>query len=195
MCVCVSPILSYPSYLPCLLTAVLSNCRCYTWAGELLSVVARMQVALLSRYTCCAVHRATHSAVVRGLSTGPQDCTATANFSYHIGPNLPITLLCAIATTLKGIHWHAKWRGHKYSSWSLPLHLRSGNTSGAWCSDCTALIEHSHTLHQKLQPSLCVCELVVTLVSCQCFLPTSPDMRAEQGLMSSGCSGRVRAAT
>ena len=70
---------SYPSYLPCLLIGVLSNSRrwCQTWAGELLSVAAWMQVAVLSGYPLRAVFRAAHSAVVRGLSTGPQDFNST----------------------------------------------------------------------------------------------------------------------
>ena len=62
----ITPDLSYPSYLPCLLTGVLSNCRwwCDAWAGELLTVAASMQVSLLSGYKGRTVLRATHSAVV-----------------------------------------------------------------------------------------------------------------------------------
>ena len=168
----ISPVLSYPSYLPCFLTGVLSNSRCYrcrcdTWAGELVTVAPWMQVALVLGYTRRAVLRATHSAVVRGLSTGPQDCNETVKFLYQIGPHLPMPRPCAIATALKWMRRHAKWRGHEYSSRSLPHHLHPGNTSGAWCSDYTS----------------------------QSFLlPTPPYMRVEQGLMSSGCSGHVRAA-
>ena len=60
-----SCLLSYPSYLPCLLIGVLSSSRrwCQTWAGEW------MHVAILSGYPLRAVLCATHSAIVRGLST------------------------------------------------------------------------------------------------------------------------------
>ena len=151
-------------------------CRwwCHTWVGELLTVAAWMQVALLSGYTLRAVLRATHSAVVRGLSTGPQDCNQTVKFVYHMGPLLPFPRRCAIVRCLQWLKKNAIWRGTEYSSWSLPLHLRPGNTWGAWCSDYTALVEHSHCLHHSgpsAQP-LCVCDPTVTLGSNKICAPS-----------------------
>ena len=94
--------LSYPSYLPCLLIGVLSNSRrwCQTWAGELLTVAAWMQVAVLSGYPLRAVLRATHSAVARGLSTGPQAFNSAVRFMYYIAPRLPLPRCCAVSQCL-----------------------------------------------------------------------------------------------
>ena len=123
--------------------------RC--WAGAVgRERLYRAAVALLSGYIRCAVLRATHSALVRGLSIGPQDCNATVKYLYHIGPRLPMPRLCAVDATLGWIRRHAMWWGTEYSSRSLPLHLRPGNALGAWCLDYAALLEHGHALHRKL---------------------------------------------
>ena len=145
--------LSYHSYLPCLLIGVLSNSPrwCQTWAGELLIVSAWMQVAVLSGYPLRAVLRATHSAVVRGLSTGPQDFNSTVRFMYYIAPHLPLphccaVSRCAVSQCLQWLKKHAIWRGPDCSSWSLPTGLRPGAVSGAWCSDFPSLQEHVQLL-------------------------------------------------
>ena len=65
-----SPSPTYPLYLPCLLTGVPSNGRkwCHSWAAELLSMAAWLQVPILSGFPHATVRRATHAAIVRGLS-------------------------------------------------------------------------------------------------------------------------------
>ena len=136
--------LSYPSYFPCLLIGVLSNSRCWcqTWAGELLTVAAWMQVAVLFGSPLRAVLRATHSAVVRSLTTGPQDFNSTMRFVYYISPRLPLPRCCAVSQCLLWLKKHAIWRGNDYSNCSLPRGLRPGAVSGAWCSDLPAPHEH-----------------------------------------------------
>ena len=188
--------LSYPSYLPCLLIGVPGNSRrwCQTWAGELLTVVAWMQVAVLSGYPLRAVLRATHSAVVRVLSTEPQDFNSTVRFMYYIAPRLPLPCCCAVFQCLQWLKKHAIWRGNNYSSLFPPTGLRRGTVSGAWCSDFPSLQEHIRLLvclrtvtmqcchrvmltdrvAQQRRPCVCVSQrlrwtLVVLLSSCTCL--------------------------
>ena len=107
--------LSRPSYLPCLLTGVFSNCRkwCATWAGELLTFAAWMQIAVLCGYDKMVVHRATHSAVVRGLSTRIHDYHQTIRYLYTMGPHLPLPH-CCIINYFGGTHPQHPWRWHRF---------------------------------------------------------------------------------
>ena len=68
-----SPPLVYPAYLAGIVTGALSNARywCHTWAGEMLSLGAWLQIALLSGYKKKQVARAAHPTVTRALATSP----------------------------------------------------------------------------------------------------------------------------
>ena len=72
-----------------------------TWAGQLLTLAAWMQVAVLSAYDKRAVHRAAHSAVVRGLSTSIRNHNQPVRHLYTIGPHLPKLRCCIITCTLQ----------------------------------------------------------------------------------------------
>ena len=71
----VAPKVSYPQYVPGILTGVLTCARpwCNTWAGELLSVSAWLQVSPLSGYNKKQVARGGHSAITSAVSTGSHD--------------------------------------------------------------------------------------------------------------------------
>ena len=94
-----SPACAYPAYLPGIMTGALSNARPWatTWAGELLSLSAWLQISLLSGYALPQVTRAAHSVVTRGLSTSPNDHTAATStrFAHSSQCHTVATLRCA----------------------------------------------------------------------------------------------------
>ena len=164
VCVCVC--------VPGIMTGALSNTRPWatTWAGELLSLSAWLQIALLSGYALPQVTRAAHSAVTRGLSTSPNDHTATVRYLYTIRPLLPRPHCCHLTLCAAWLRRHAHWAGDSYSSWQLDPSLSPDGTTGFWCEDWDIL--HFHAA--KVRPSnhdcppwesVCVCERVVTPVS------------------------------
>ena len=143
-----SPALAHPSYLPCLLTGVLSNSKrwCVTWAGELLSVAAWLQVAVLSGWPLMLIRRAAHSAIARGLSASQHDFSQTVHFMYHLLPHLPRRRCCILHLCLQWLRHRAIWVGDQYSSWALPPHLRVSGISGAWNGDWHALDYHRQSI-------------------------------------------------
>ena len=155
VCVCVSPLLSpasaYPAYLPGIMTGALSNARPWatTWAGELLSLSAWLQIALLSGYALPQVTRAAHSAVTRGLSTSPNDHTATTRYLYTVRHLLPMPHCCHLTLCAAWLRRHAHWAGDSYSSWHLDPSLSPDGTTSFWCGDWEIL--HLHAA--KVKPS------------------------------------------
>ena len=121
-----SPSLTHPSYLPCLLTGVPSNGRnwCDSQAGEILSMAAWLQLAILSGFPHATVHRATHVAIVGGLSTSKHDFAPTERFMYFILPHLPTRPCCILLLYLRWLQCHACLLGDQCSSWALPSHLQ-----------------------------------------------------------------------
>ena len=146
-----SPASAYPAYLPGIMTGALSNARPWatTWAGELLSLSAWLQIALLSGYALPQVTRAAHSAVTRGLSTSPNDHTATTRYLYTVRHLLPMPHCCHLTLCAAWLRRHAHWAGDSYSSWHLDPSLSPDGTTGFWCGDWEIL--HLHAA--KVKPS------------------------------------------
>ena len=120
-----------------------------TWAGELLSLSAWLQIALLSGYALPQVTRAAHSAVTRGLSTSPNDHTATTRYLYTVRHLLPMPHCCHLTLCAAWLRRHAHWAGDSYSSWHLDPSLSPDGTTGFWCGDWEIL--HLHAA--KVKPS------------------------------------------
>ena len=146
-----SPARAYPAYLPGIMTGALSNARPWatTWAGELLSLSAWLQIALLSGYALPQVTRAAHSAITRGLSTSPNDHTATTRYLYTVRHLLPMPHCCHLTLCAAWLRRHAHWAGDSYSSWHLDPPLSPDGTTGFWCGDWEIL--HLHAA--KVKPS------------------------------------------
>ena len=143
-----SPPLAYLAYLAGIVTGALSNARhwCHTWAGEMLSLGAWLQIALLSGYQHKQVARAAHSAVTRALATSPNTLAQTVRFMYSLLPHLPMPHCCHLTFCAGWIRRQAHWAGDKYSNWFLPLSLSPNGISGDWCSDWNLLLSHATTV-------------------------------------------------
>ena len=156
---------AYPAYLPGIMTGALSNARPWatTWAGELMSLSAWLQIALLSGYALPQVTRAAHSAVTRGLSTSPNDHTATVRYLYMVRRLLPMPHCCHLTLCAAWLRRHAHWAGDSYSSWQLDPSLSPDGTTVSGAGTGTS----SSSTPPKLDPvtmtaplgSLCVCSL------------------------------------
>ena len=89
--------LAYPLCPPCPMTGVFSNCKYGCGTSKLLMVAARMHMARLSSYPVKTgyllktLHLATHSNVVRGLSTNSQDHKKSCGFCSGSAPTSPFS--------------------------------------------------------------------------------------------------------
>ena len=140
----ITPSHTHPAYLPGILLGVLSNAQqwCGSWAGELLSLAAWLQIASLSSFSVKQITRAAHSAVVQGLSTSPHECAKSVRFLYDIVHYLPTVKCCAIKFCLHWLKINGQWRGNQYSSWTIPDSLSPNGVTGAGSDDW-------HILHHE----------------------------------------------
>ena len=91
-----------------------------TWAGELMSVGAWAQLAVLSGYNKKQVGRAAHAAVTRSLSTRPHDYQNSVFYMYSLLPHLPLPHCCHLHHCATWLQNNAHWKGTQYRTWELP---------------------------------------------------------------------------
>ena len=147
----ISPEVSYPQYLPGILTGVPTSAHpwCNTWAGELLSVSAWLQVSLLSGFSKKQVARAGQSTITSTLSTSSHDHSQTVKYLYSILPNLSMPHCCHILFCAAWLQQRAHWAGPSYSSWFLNPELSPNGVTGSWCSDWPLLPVHAEPLQPE----------------------------------------------
>ena len=139
-----SPGRAYQGYLGAIFTGVLKNGLPFTdsWAAQIFSAAAWLQVAILSGYGRAEAMRAMHKGVYRAYATAPHDVQATMKAVYSVSYILPAarhTVALHISQWLRG---HAYWEGGQYSSWYAQGQLGLQGVTGCWCSDfpCLSLL-------------------------------------------------------
>ena len=120
-----SPGRVYHGYLGAIFTGVLKNGLPFTdsWAAQIFSAAAWLQVAMLSGYGRSEAMRAMHTGVYRAYATAPHDVQATVKAVYSVSYILPAarhTVARHISQWLRG---QAYWEGGQYNSWYAPGHL------------------------------------------------------------------------
>ena len=139
-----SPGRAYRGYLGSIFTGVLKNGLPFTdsWAAQIFSAAAWLQVAMLSGYGKAEAMRAMHKGVCRAYATAPHDVQATVKAVYSVSYVLPAA---RHTVALHISHWlreQAYWEGGQYSSWYAPGQLGLHGVTGCWCSDfpCLSLV-------------------------------------------------------
>ena len=87
-----------------------------TWASQIMSALAWLQVSMLSGYgrgeAMCAMHTGIH----RAYATAPHNVQATVKAMHRISYRLPLTREDAARAVAVWLQKHAYWWGDSYSS-------------------------------------------------------------------------------
>ena len=108
-----SPGRAYHGYLGAIFTGVLKNGLPFTdsWAAQILSAAAWLQVAMLSGYGRAEAMRAMHKGVYRAYATAPHDVQATVKAVYSVLYTLPAPRHTVAQHISKWHGVHAYWEG------------------------------------------------------------------------------------
>ena len=110
-----------------------------SWAAQIFSAAAWLQVAMLSGYGRAEAMRAMHKGVYRAYATAPHDVQATVKAVYSVSYILPAARHTVAQHICKWLRVHAYWEGGQYSSWYAPGQLALQGVTGCWCSDFACL--------------------------------------------------------
>ena len=139
-----SPGRAYHGYLGAFFTGVLKNGLPFadSWAAQIFSAAAWLQVAMLSGYGRAEAMRAMHKGVYRAYATAPHDVQATVKAVYSVSYILPAARHTVAQHISQWLRAHAYWEGGQYSSWYAPGQLGLQGVTGCWCSDfaCMSLL-------------------------------------------------------
>ena len=121
ICVCVCVCSQYPGYLGAIFTGFLKNSLPFagSWAGQILTALAWLQVSMLVGYSRAAAMRAMHKGLHRAYAKSPHDIQATIKCVYQMSYSLPCPRQQAALGVLLWLKHHAYWEGGEYSSWRL----------------------------------------------------------------------------
>ena len=104
-----------------------------SWASQIFSAVAWLQVALLSGYTRGEAMRAMHKGLHRAYATSPHDINSTIKAVYSISYSLPGNRAQgATHKKLAAMQCNAFWEKGKYSSWRLAAPVGLEGVTGVW---------------------------------------------------------------
>ena len=137
----ISPTRAPREYLPCILISSATGTLPWqqTWASQILSALARAQLAMLSGYGRMTVMRALHKAVRRVYAASPWWSENTMRAVYSVGHELPCSRSSA---TAKLVHWlanNAVWDGDRYTDREIPVEFQPEGYTPTWCNDIILL--------------------------------------------------------
>ena len=106
-----------------------------TWGGFLLSLVAWMQLAVLSQYPVSVVRSAMICAAVRVLACTPWDTAKTVRWISFITGRLPQDMSFSVADLWGWLRRTAEWSLGFYASWHVPHEGPCTEWCGDWAAD------------------------------------------------------------
>ena len=110
-----------------------------SWGSFLLSVMAWMQLAILSRYPLLAVRASATTAVHRVLAKTQWDVPLSTRWVAFIASHLPQSLPDTVSDLLSWLRRCAVWRGSCYASWHLTHRGPCTDFCADWSFDVLAL--------------------------------------------------------
>ena len=124
-----------------ILTGALTNGKewTHTWASEILSALAWVQVAMLSGYRKAFTLRAMHQAIHRAYGDSPHNIQGTIKAARHILYIMPVKKCIIVQTLQQWLTQRAVCRDAEYTSWVQVGEQNLHIYSPTWNTDFEAL--------------------------------------------------------